>query len=78
MREAPSKTNSEQTVIYTRARKARVEAAPSASRIGRAYERFLELPVLLVLLVLWVAGVAMLSSVVLVAYAVISALMRIW
>jgi len=78
VREAPSTTKSEQAVIHARARKAGVEAAPSSSRIGRAYERFLELPVLLVLLVLWVAGVAMLSSVVLVAYAVISALMRIW
>ena len=78
MSKAASTTNSEQAVIYTRARKARVEAAPSSSRIGRAYERFLELPVLLVLLVLWVAGVAMLGSVVLVAYAVISALMRSW
>jgi hypothetical protein len=65
-------------VINTRVRKARVEAAPTSSRLGRAYERFLELPVLVVLLVLWVAGVAMLGSVALVAYAVISALMRSW
>ena len=65
-------------MINARARKARVEAASSSSSIGRAYERFLELPVLVVLLVLWVAGVAMLGSVVLVAYAVIAALMRSW
>jgi hypothetical protein len=75
---APSTRNAEQAIINTRARKARVEAAPTSSRLGRAYERFLELPVLVVLLVLWVAGVAMLGSVALVAYAVISALMRSW
>jgi beta-lactamase regulating signal transducer with metallopeptidase domain len=75
---APSTSNGEQAVINTRARKARVEAASSSSRIGRAYERFLKLPVLAVLLVLWVAGVAMLGSVVLVAYAIIAALMRSW
>ena len=79
MSKAPSTRNAEQAIINTRARKGRVEAAPSSpSIIGRAYEGFLELPVLVVLLVLWVAGVAMLGSVALVAYAVISALMRSW
>jgi len=46
--------------------------------IGRAYEGFLELPVAFVLLVMWVAGVAMLGSVVLVAYVVISTLVWGW
>ena len=67
--------NAEQAAINTRARKARVEATPpSPSIIGRAYEGFLELPVLVVLGVLWVAGVAMFGSCVLVAYAIISTL----
>jgi len=70
-----SAINAEQAAINTRARKARVEATPpSPSIIGRAYEGFLELPVLVVLGVLWVAGVAMLGSCVLVAYAIISTL----
>ena len=67
--------NAEQAAINTRAKKAGVEATPSSpSIIGRAYEGFLELPVLVVLGVLWVAGVAMLGSCVLVAYAIISTL----
>jgi hypothetical protein len=67
--------NAQQTAINVRLAKARIEAAPSSSpRIGRAYEAFLELPVAFVLVVVWVAGVALLSSCALVAYAVISAL----
>jgi hypothetical protein len=68
--------NAEQAAINTRAKKAGVEATPSSPStiIGRAYEGFLELPVLVVLGVLWVAGVAMLGSCVLVAYAIISTL----
>ena len=42
--------------------------------IGLAYERFLELPVVVVLLVLWVGGVALLGACALSAYTVISAL----
>ena len=79
MSKAANTINAEQAAINTRARKARAEAAPSSpSVIGRAYEGFLELPVLVVLLVMWVAGVAMLGSVVLVAYAVISTLVWGW
>ena len=75
MRKAANTINAEQAAINSRARKARVEAAPSSpSIIGRAYQGFLELPVLVVLGVLWVAGVAMLGSCVLVAYAIISTL----
>ena len=73
-----STINAEQAAISTRntrARKARVEAtASSPSVIGRAYEGFLELPMLVVFGVLWVAGVTMLGSCVLVAYAIISTL----
>jgi hypothetical protein len=76
---AANTINAEQAAINTRARKARVEAAPSPpSIIGRAYEGFLELPVAFVLLVMWVAGVAMLGSVVLLAYVVISTLVWGW
>ena len=86
MSKAAKAINAEQAAINTRARKARVEAAPSSpsiipsspSIIGRAYEGFLELPVAFVLLVMWVAGVAMLGSVVLVAYVVISTLVWGW
>jgi hypothetical protein len=76
---AANTINAEQAAINTRARKARVEAAPSPPPIiGRAYEGFLELPVAFVLLVMWVAGVAMLGSVVLLAYVVISTLVWGW
>jgi hypothetical protein len=76
---AANTINAEQAAINTRARKARVEAAPSSpSIIGRAYEGFLELPVAFVLLVMWVAGVAMLGSVVLLAYVVIPTLVWGW
>ena len=36
--------------------------------VGQAYERFLELPVVVVLAVLWLAGTALLGSVALVLY----------
>jgi hypothetical protein len=49
-------------------------AAPVSPGIGRAFEWFLELPVAVVLLVLWVVGVALLGAWGLVAYALISAL----
>jgi len=66
--------NAQQAAINVRVAKARIEAAPSSPRIGRAGEAFLEVPVAFVLVVVWVAGVALISSCVLVAYAVISAL----
>ena len=44
--------------------------------IGRAYEWFLQLPVVIVLLVLWVGGVALLGSCALVLYWVGSVLVR--
>jgi hypothetical protein len=54
--------------------KPRTTAAPVSPGIGRAFEWFLELPVAVVLLVLWVVGVALLGAWGLVAYALISAL----
>ena len=66
--------------------KGRTEGTPTAKRrttasvsegIGLAYEWFLELPVPVVLLVLWVGGVALLGACALLAYAVISTLMGI-
>jgi hypothetical protein len=36
--------------------------------VGQAYERFLELPVVVVLAVMWLAGAALLGSVALVLY----------
>jgi len=55
----------------------RGEAAPQAPRaaarlplaMGQAYERFLGLPPAFVLLVMWVAGAALLGSIALVLYA---------
>ncbi len=63
--------------------KGRTKVTPTAKRrttasvsvgIGLAYERFLELPVPVVLLVLWVGGVALLGACALLAYTVIFAL----
>ena len=52
--------------------------SPSFSRpIARAYERFLELPHLVVLAVLWVAGAALLGSLALALYMVGSLLVRV-
>ena len=45
--------------------------------IGLAYEWFLELPVRVVVLVLWIGGVAFLGALALVAYALISALVGV-
>ena len=51
------------------------DAAPlSAGIVGRAYERFLEMPVALVLVVSWLAGVALMSSCALVVYLAVRAL----
>jgi hypothetical protein len=42
--------------------------APASHAIGRAYERFLELPVVVVLVVLWLLGALILGAVAVVAY----------
>jgi hypothetical protein len=52
-------------------------AAPVPTGIGLAYERFLELPVAVVLLVMWAAGAVLLGACALVAYAGVSALVGI-
>ncbi len=66
--------------------KGRTEGTPTAKRrttasvsegIGLAYEWFLELPVRVVVLVLWIGGVAFLGALALVAYALISALVGV-
>jgi hypothetical protein len=54
--------------------RARTTAAPVSTGIGLSYEWFLELPVAVVLLVLWVGGVALLGACALVAYVLISVL----
>jgi hypothetical protein len=72
-----------QAALNGTAKRARVAATPllpgrtSASlsvRIGQAYERFLEMPVSLIIVVVWFAGAALLGSCVLVMYLVVSAL----
>jgi hypothetical protein len=52
-------------------------AAPVSTRIGLAYEWFLELPVAIVLWVMWMAGTALLGACALLMYAGISALVGI-
>ena len=47
---------------------ARYHALPSGGPVGDAYERFLRMPVAAVLAVLWFAGVALLSSFIVVLY----------
>jgi hypothetical protein len=68
----------------TKAHKKVIDRAPTKERttttvsgaIGlSSYERFLQLPVAVVLLVMWVGGVALLGACALLAYAVISALL---
>ena len=49
-------------------------AAPVSTKRGLAYKWFLELPVAVVLLVMWVAGTALLGACALLMYAGISAL----
>jgi hypothetical protein len=46
-----------------------------SARLGLAYEWFLEWPVRVAVLVLWVAGVVLLGTCALVAYAAVSALL---
>ena len=50
--------------------------ANAPKRLARAYEGFLEMPVLVVLAVMWVAGAALLSSCALVLYVAGSLLVR--
>jgi hypothetical protein len=77
--------NKEQAVSGARVWKARVEGAPSKDKapaplpltIGRAYERFLGLSVLVVLAVLWVAGAAILGLCSLILYLAGSELLRL-
>jgi hypothetical protein len=52
----------------------RTTAAPLSTRLGLAYEGVLELPVAVVLLVMWVAGAVLLGACALLMYAGISAL----
>ena len=51
-------------------------AAPASRGIGLAFEWFLELPVPVVLLVLWVAGVVFFGACALLAYMGLSALVE--
>jgi hypothetical protein len=49
---------------------------PTSGRIAHAYERFLKMPVGVVLALVWLAGAAFLGSCALVVYAVGSVLLR--
>jgi hypothetical protein len=73
-------------VIERAPTKGRTKGTPTEKRrttasvsegMGLAYERFLELPVPVVLVVLWVGGVALLGACALSAYAIISTLVGI-
>ncbi len=75
-----------QAVIESTSTKGRTKDKPTpkerttttlSERIGLAYEWFLELPVRVVVLVLWIGGVAFLGALALVAYALISALVGV-
>ena len=76
MSKAPSTINADQASLNdARATKARVDAAPStSSRIGRAFEGFLEMPVRFVLVVMWLAGAVLMGSCGLALYMAVSAL----
>ena len=68
-------------VRKTKPRSGVVPKAPRArarflAAVGEAYERFLELPVALVLAVMWVVGAVLLGSAALVTYWTASALVR--
>ena len=78
-------TTNAQKVIDPVRKKVETRATPTTkrrittsvpARITLAYERFLELPVAVVLLVMWVVGVALLGACALLAYAAISALVE--
>jgi hypothetical protein len=49
-------------------------AAPLSVGRGRAFERFLEMPVAFVLVVMWLAGAVLMGSCALVLYLAVSAL----
>jgi hypothetical protein len=51
-------------------------AGPSPGWLARAYEGFLEMPVLVILALMWVAGAALLGSCALALYVVGSVLLR--
>ena len=53
-----------------------IPRTPMTAGIGRAYEWFLELPVVIVLTVMWVAGVALLGSCALALYMAGSVVVR--
>ncbi len=81
----PPTTNSQKVIDPART-KAGTRVTPATKRrttasvpagIRLAYERFLELPVAVVLLVMWVVGVALLGACALLAYATISALVGV-
>ena len=76
-------TNKSQKVVDPTRTKVGTRVTPTTNRrtiasvsagIRLAYEQFLELPVAVVLLVMWVVGVALLGACALLAYAAISAL----
>ena len=72
-------------VVYDLATKARIESTPikarsyarSSTTTERAFERFLELPVLIVLIVIWVVGAGLMACGALVLYLVGSELLRL-
>ena len=66
----PTKEKTEDTPTT----RGRTTAASVSEGVGLAYERFLEFPVLVVLVVRWVSGIALLGTCALLAYAIISAL----
>jgi hypothetical protein len=70
---APTKERTKDTPLTKR----RTTAASLSQGIGLAYEWFLELPVLVVVLVLWAGGVAFLGALALVSYVLISALVGV-
>ena len=79
----PPITKAQKKAIDRAPTQARTKDTPTTKRratatvsvgIGLAYERFLQLPVPVTLLVMWVVGVALLGACALLAYAVISAL----
>ena len=51
-------------------------STPTPGPMARAYERFLKMPVGVVLALLWLAGAALLGSCALVLYAVVSVLLH--
>ncbi len=52
-----------------------MSSTPLPLTIGRAYERFLELPVAVVVGLMWLAGAALIGSFALAVYVVVSALL---